>query len=166
MVTPRIYLAMTSAGAQLPEGMRADFERIAPPVRLWALAALLASWFTQKAKIPGYDFTGDQVYVSSLAGRYSSLRPFVEAAAQAADPAALDRAAAAFSYFVQVAGLNTLEGILRLSALDRILVAVPPPIDGEAVREAAKLVSRITSASRVRGFDAPRFGTEEGGENV
>lgn len=168
MVTPRIYLAMKSAGAQLPEKMRPDFERIAQPARLWALAALLASWITQKAKIPGYDFTGDQVYVSSLAGRFASLRPFVESAAQAEDPAALERAAAAFAYFAQVAGLSVLEGILRLSSLDRILVAVPPPIDGDAVREAAKLgtSSRSASASRVRRFDAPRFGTEEEGENV
>jgi hypothetical protein len=160
MGTPRIFLAMQSGGTLLPENLRPEFQRIAQPARLWALAVLLSSWISQRAKAGGYDFSGDWVYVSSLAGRFASLRPFVESAARAQDAAELERAAAAFAYFVQVAGLPTLDGILRLSALDRALVAVPPPIDTEALRAAAGLTGsgERSAISRIRQFDAPRFG--------
>lgn len=169
MVTPRIFLAMQSAGPLLPEKMRPDFERIAQPARLWALAVLLASWISRKPTAGGTDFTNDWVYLSSLAGRFASLRPFVESAAAADDQTTLEKASAAFAYFAQVAGLSTLEGILRLSALDRALVAVPPPIDTGALRASAALKGsepRAATSSRIRQFDAPRFGEDEGDEYV
>lgn len=167
MITERLFLAMRMA-YQLPEGLQAEYRRIAPLSRLWAFGVLLATWHTQTARYEGYSFERDWTYVSSLVGRFASLRPFIEAAARAQEDDELEKAGAAWSYFVQVAGLGTVQGILNQTFLEKILAAAPPPIDIDRVRTLAfprgSAVSSLGS-SRVRQFDAPRF-SAEGREDV